>query len=234
MVIPALNEASWLSETLASVGRGGGGQGEIEVVVADGGSTDGTVALAEAAGARVVCGDAGRGPQLNAGAAAARGACLLFLHADTRLQAGYLDKVRETLEQPGVSAGAFGLAFDDPGWALRCVAAVANMRSRFLREPYGDQALFMRREMFFSVGGFPDVPLMEDVALVRRLRRRGRVKTLDAQVVTSARHCRAVGVWRSVMVNQGCRLGYALGVAPQRLADWRSKQCRLKGCEKAP
>lgn len=249
VVIPALNESPGLSAALASVGVragfGAGGSGRfvvdglpeaagVEVVVADGGSRDDTVALAEAGGARVVRSAAGRGVQLNAGAAAATGEHLLFLHADTRLPAQWWRAVRSAMEQPAVVAGAFCLSYDDPRRSLRWVASAANWRSRRLKLPYGDQALFMRRETFERVGRFPDWPLLEDVALVRRLNKLGRIATVPDAVTTSARRSRAQGVWCGVAVNQVCLLAFAVGVSPQRLAVWRNGPLRVCHAEPEP
>jgi rSAM/selenodomain-associated transferase 2 len=193
-----------------------------EIIVADGGSTDGTAAVAEARGARVVGSEPGRGRQMNRGAAAATGDVLLFLHADTLLPAGYEKHVVSVLQQDGVSAGAFELSIDAPHRSLRVIERAVNWRSRLLGMPYGDQAIFVEAAMFRRAGGFPDVGAMEDFELVRRLRRSGRVAIAPAQVVTSARRWLGCGVWRTTALNQLCVAAYLMGVPADRIAVWRN------------
>jgi len=220
IVIPSLNEEKQIRETLTAARQGASS----EIILADGGSTDRTIARARAAGARIIRQTGGRGRQLNAGAARARGEIFLFLHADTRLPAGFDITVRHALSQPGVAAGAFRLRLDAPGRRYARIARWTNRRSRWLGLPYGDQALFMRREKFFAAGGFPDMPILEDLALVRRLRRLGRIVTVPAAVTTSARRWVRLGAWRTTFVNQGMLWGYFLGVDPNRLARWYRNQ----------
>jgi hypothetical protein len=215
IVIPTLNEAGQIATTLLSLAGSAA-----EVIVADGGSGDETTAIARVHDAKVVDSMPGRARQLNAGAAAARGANLLFLHADTRLPADFERHVAETLSDPRVSAGAFRLGIDGPSRSFRLIERLVEWRSRFGQLPYGDQALFMHAERFRAVRGFPDLPIMEDVALVRRLRRYGRIAIVPAAVVTSARRWRERGVWRTTFINQACLWGYFLGVSPRRLAGW--------------
>ncbi|NJL47330.1 MAG: hypothetical protein HC929_07370 [Leptolyngbyaceae cyanobacterium SM2_5_2] len=125
-----------------------------------------------------------------------------------------------TLSQPGVVAGAFGLAIDDAAWGLRWVEWGVKLRSRWLQMPYGDQALFMKTAVFRDLGGFPALPLMEDFELVRQLRRRGRVEIASASVLTSARRWQKLGIVRTTLINQGIILAYLLGIHPSRLARW--------------
>jgi rSAM/selenodomain-associated transferase 2 len=186
VVIPTLDEAARIGRRLRELA----GQRVDEVVVADGGSRDGTPDLARAAaGVRVVSAPRGRGQQLNAGARVAHGDVLLFLHADTQLPDDARDWIEQVLAEPTVVAGAFRVrtvADDGANW-LGPLLRIADIRSHLTRLPYGDQALFVRRAAFERVGGFPDEPLMEDVALVRRLRRIGRVVTVPAYVTASGR-----------------------------------------------
>ncbi len=213
VVIPALDEEKLVTASVESALRGWGAQ----VILADGGSADRTVAMACAAGAIVVTSPPGRARQMNAGAAAATGEILLFLHADTRLPEGYQESVREILARPGVSAGAFSLRIDGPGAGLRMIEAAANWRSRHLRLPYGDQAIFLTMELFRSLGGFPEIPILEDFALVRKLRNLGGIAVAPAPVATSARRWLQSGCWRTTMIHQAVVVGYLLGISPERL-----------------
>lgn len=215
IVVPVLNEAATIGATLAPWSRRAG----IELIVADGGSADGTAESA-ARFARVIQAGRGRARQMNAGAAIATGAALLFLHADTRLPEDAPEAVREALADSAVIGGAFRLSIAPATPALRLVAAGANLRARWLGLPYGDQALFVRRSAFFDLGGFPDVPLLEDLMFVRRLARRGRIRLLPQAVVTSARRWRREGVLTVTLRNQLFVALWACGVRPERLARW--------------
>lgn len=216
IIIPTLNEAKTLPYTLRAIGTAA----NVEVVVADGGSTDDTCALALAGQATVVITQAGRANQMNGGAKIARGDILLFLHADTDLPPDFDDWIRCTLSQPGVVAGAFELAINGSAWGLRWVEWGVGLRSRWLQMPYGDQALFMRATVFWDLGGFPALPLMEDFELVRRLRQRGQVAIAPVSVLTSGRRWQKLGIVRTTLINQGIILAYLLGVDPARLARW--------------
>ncbi|MEB3290671.1 MAG: TIGR04283 family arsenosugar biosynthesis glycosyltransferase, partial [Leptolyngbya sp.] len=207
IIIPTLNEGQTLGRTLDHLPR----RSALEVIVADGGSTDDTCALAQAKGARVVVTRGGRGAQLNQGAAVAQGSVLLFLHADTQLPAQVADLIAPALAQPGVVAGAFDLAIDGPGWGLRWVEWGVKWRSRWLRWPYGDQALFLTADRFRHMGGFASLPIMEDFDLVQRLNRQGRIAIVPVPVLTSSRRWQRLGVWRTTLANQGMVLGYLLG-----------------------
>ncbi|MEH6646879.1 TIGR04283 family arsenosugar biosynthesis glycosyltransferase [Sulfitobacter sp.] len=185
-----------------------------ELIVSDGGSEDSTSALAQAWGAEVLHGPASRGGQLQRGVVAARGEWLLILHADTVLRAGWTEAVRKHLEHPQ-AAGWFRLSFDQSGIAAAIVASWANLRSK-LGLPYGDQGLLIHRDLYHAVGGFPDQPLMEDVALARALR--GKLVALDAVAVTSAAKYRRQGWLRRGGLNLWTLLRYATGTPPERLA----------------
>ena len=223
VIIPTLNEAADIAETIAQVRRAD----EVEVIVADGRSTDATVEIARAHGARVVIADPGRGGQMNAGAEAARGEYLLFLHADTRPPMGYDMYIRAALESDNVAVGAFELGIEAPGRALRVIEWGANLRSRRAKMPYGDQAIFTRQEIFSRVGGFPDLPLMEDVELVRRLKKVGRLVIVPRKVSTSARRWQSMGVIKTWIVNQLAMAAMYVGVSPEAIAGWyyRDRQC---------
>lgn len=215
VVIPTLDEAAVLGDTLAALPPG-----PVEVIVADGGSRDATRAIARAHGCRVVASTPGRGVQMNAGAAAAKGGVLLFLHADTRLPPGAPEAIAAALADPEVVGGAFRLGIDSPDRFLRLVAEAANLRSRLTGVCYGDQAPFVRREAFAALGGFPPFPIMEDVAFGRALRRLGRVVLLEGRVATSARRWERENPLYTTLRNTALVSLFRLGVAPERLARW--------------
>src|SRR3990172_7535191 len=166
VIIPALDEAEVIGLALSTVVE----TPEIELIVVDGGSRDATAEIARSYGARVLISPPGRARQMNAGAKVAAGECLLFLHADTRLPAQFAGEVRRILAVPGIIAGAFELRIDGTGWGLRLVERAANLRSRLLQLPYGDQGLFLRAAQFQALGGYPEIAFMEDFELLRRLR----------------------------------------------------------------
>lgn len=226
VLIPTLNEADHIKETLTAAQD----HTQAEIIVIDGGSTDQTDQIALSKGATVYRTPAGKAGQMNAGAALARGDILLFLHADTRLPGGYADLIQKAVAQPGVAAGAFRLGIDAPGSRIRFVEMVANLRSRFLQLPYGDQALFMTAETFGAIGGFPNQPIMEDFELIRRLRRRGKIALAPAAVWTSPRRWLNIGVLRTWLINQMIVSTYLAGISPQRLANWyrREKGKRIR------
>ena len=222
IIIPTLNEAACLGRTL----EGLRGAACLETIVVDAGSRDGTPEIAEAHGCRVLTAPPGRAGQMNAGAAVATGSVLLFLHADTLLPQDFERHIHATLAGPGVAAGAFRLSIENAQSVLRAIQWAANLRARWLQMPYGDQAIFLSAETFRAIGGFPDLPIMEDFELVRRLRRRGQIAVANASVTTSARRWNALGPLRTTWINQMVVVGYHLGVAPERLARW---YCRGEG-----
>ncbi len=221
IIIPTLNEQHNLA-ALQQVA-----EQVTELIVVDGGSRDGTVKTAEKLGFAVFenKGQGKRGAQLNLGAAHARAATLLFLHCDTRLPADFSEAVLSCLATPGVALGAFSLTVDQGGWVLNTITRCANIRSRILQLPYGDQAFFIRKDTFEKSGGFPEVPIMEDFMLVKKIKRYGRIQTLPQAVETSARRWQKLGPLRTTCINQLMILGYYLGVKPERLAAfYRSRK----------
>ena len=222
VIVPALDEADGIGRTLACIPK----RDDLEVIVVDGGSADGTPERARALGVRVIAGAPPRSRQMNLGAAAARGAIYLFLHADTLLPGDFADCVRRASAMPSVAAGAFTLKIDSARPGIRAVERLANLRSRHLSLPYGDQALFVTARLFWELGGFPLIPIMEDFALVRRLARRGRIAIIDRPALTAGRRWDRLGILRTTLINQLIVLAYALGVPPELLARWYRRSRR--------
>ncbi len=220
IIIPTLNEAERIKETIPRLRL----SEEVEIVVVDGGSRDNTVKLARALGARVLVTDASKAVQMNAGVAASVGEVLLFLHADTHLPDNFDIKVLQAVGQDGFCVGAFSLRIGSNARGLRVIECVANWRSRFLQMPYGDQALFVCRDLFNEIGGFPDIPIMEDFELIRRLRRKGKVTILPDSVITSPRRYLNFGILKTWCLNQIIIAAYYLGVPTERLACWYRRE----------
>jgi rSAM/selenodomain-associated transferase 2 len=218
IVIPALDEAANLARLLPDLARAGP---DAEILVVDAGSRDGTAeVVAGHPGVRLLTAARGRAGQMNAGAAAASGDALLFLHADTCLPDGAMGGIADALARPGVIGGRFDVGFDSARPLLRMVAWFMNARSRLSGICTGDQAIFVRRADFEAVGGYPDIPLMEDIELSRRLKRRGRLCALRLRVTTSARKWEREGPMRTIVLMWTLRLLHFCGVAPGRLHRW--------------
>jgi rSAM/selenodomain-associated transferase 2 len=216
IVVPTLDEAAGLAahlEALQPLRRQG-----CEVVVVDGGSRDATLEIARPLADVVLPAPRGRGRQLNAGARAARGDLLIFLHADTRLPPGAVEAVRAALGEGAHGWGRFDVEIAGRHALLRAVARLASWRSRLSGIGTGDQAIFVRRDRFESAGGFPEIPLMEDVALSTILRRAGRPACLRLRVVTSGRRWESRGVLRTILLMWWLRLLFWLGRDPAALA----------------
>lgn len=224
IIIPTLNEAAHLSTTLARVPQ----TPRIEIIIVDGLSQDNTLETAASSGARIISSPRGRARQMNTGAREARGEFLLFLHADTLLPEGFAEYIPGILSRPGISAGAFRLQFHPPLPGLKLIETLANWRARTLQWPYGDQGIFLRADRFRALGGFAEIPIMEDVDLIGRLRRQGRIAIAPLPVTTSSRRWQQHGVWRTSMKNQFILAGYLAGISVDRLARWYQK----KGGEK--
>lgn len=216
IVMPVLNEAAAIEGTLQALAalreRG------VEVIVADGGSTDATVALASPLADRTLIAPCGRARQMNAGAAVARGEVLLFLHADTRLPVG-ADLIVRQATAAGTVWGRFDVSISGRPWMLWVVAALMNARSRWSGVATGDQAMFVRRSVFERLGGFADQPLMEDVDLSRRLLPISPPSCLRARVITSGRRWEARGVWSTIFLMWRLRWRYWRGESPRSLAE---------------
>ncbi len=216
IIIPTLNEASVIRAAVERAWR----LNPCEVIVSDGGSRDGTTGLANDAGAVVVTGSAGRGLQLNAGAAVATGDLLLFLHADTWLDPAAATQLADALAESRIQWGAFRQRIDATGWRYRALEAGNAWRARRWRTPYGDQAMFVCRSVFDRVGKFPEQPIMEDVDLSRRLRRLSPPELLSGPVHISARRWKRNGVVRQTVQNWTLLALWRLGFSPTTLLRW--------------
>lgn len=216
VVVPVLNEAGTLVQTLQDLqplrSRGA------EVIVVDGGSTDGSREAAATLADGVLQAERGRARQLQAGAQAAQGDMLWFLHADTRIPEAADILIRTALAGAGDCWGWFDVRLAGRHPLLRYTGWLMNRRARLTRIATGDQGLFMHRALFERAGGYPDIPLMEDIALCRRLRCLARPRPIDTPLLTSARRWEKHGVLRTILTMWTLRLGYFLGVDPRRLA----------------
>jgi len=214
VIVPALDEEAVLARTLVAAQAAE----DVELIVVDGGSRDATAAIAHRHADRVLDAPRGRAQQMNAGARVAVGDVLLFVHADTRLPAGYAGIVRRALVRADIVGGRFDVQLDAPGAVFRLTERLINARSRMTGIATGDQAIFVRRAVFERIGGYPIVPLMEDIALSRALKRLGPTVPLRDRVVTSARRWERHGVLRTVLLMWCLRAAYYAGVSPARLA----------------
>ena len=221
VIIPALNEEKSLPQTLASLSA----SGINEVIVVDGGSTDNTISITEnfcasAPNARLVTAPAGRPSQMNAGAKASHGDILLFLHADTRLPADAQPLIESVLTDQKVVGGRFDVCFDSRSAWGTMVSTFMNWRSRLSHIATGDQAIFVRRHIFEQLGGFAEIPLMEDIEFSRRLKRAGSTVALHQTVITSFRRWEQQGPMRTILLMWTLRFLYWAGVNPHRLKDF--------------
>lgn len=217
VVIPARNEAARIGRTL-EVARV---CGIAELIVVDGESSDDTAAIAREHGAQVITSKPGRAIQMNAGAEVASGDVLLFCHADTYLPAEYERLACIALGVDHSAAGAFDLTIRGDEPALRRVERAVRRRTRWMKRPYGDQAIFMRRDTFKKLGGYRDLPVMEDYDLIKRAKRLGKIVIADGAVSVSARYWKHHGIARATWLNQKVLWGWYCGVKPATLARWR-------------
>lgn len=218
VVIPTLDESDRIVASVRSAQAPG-----IEVLVADGGSSDDTAERARRLGVRVIAAPRGRGHQLAAGARAVSGEVLLFLHADTLLPPGWPAAVTAALADPGVAGGFFDLRFEGDSPGLRLIEWGARLRVALLGLPYGDQALFVRRSVLEAIGGVPRTPLMEDVDLVQAVKRHGRLARVPLAVRTSERRYRSGGLLRTMLTHWGALLAWRVGVDRDRIARWYAR-----------
>lgn len=219
VVIPVWEEAATLPRCLDLLRRQGPA---LEIIVVDAGSTDATAEVARSVpGVRVIEAPRGRARQMNTGAGLAQGDYLWFLHADSAPVAGSVAAIRDALDDPAVSGGAFQFRLDGKRLSYRIIEAGVSFRSRWLRLPFGDQGLFLRRSDFVAIGGYRDAPLFEDVYLVRDLRRKGRLALVDLPLPTSPRRWEAHGIAATTLTHWGLLALETLGVPPERLARLR-------------
>jgi rSAM/selenodomain-associated transferase 2 len=210
-----LNEAPVLVRTLTAIRNGAP---DAEIIVVDGGSTDGSVEAARPRCDMVLSAPRGRALQMNIGAARASGEALVFVHADTIVPATFARDIEAALRDSSVVGGRFDVHLDDNHPLCVLIGALISIRSRISRTGTGDQAIFARRAIFESLGGFPEIPICEDLDFARRLKRAGRVACLRATVITSARRWRKGGIMRTVLRMWTIRALYLAGVSPTRLA----------------
>jgi len=218
VIIPVLNEATGINSALGLL-RGIDDGSIRDIVLSDGDPAGSTLAAARDPSVITVAGPPGRGCQMNRGAALATGDVLLFLHADTILPPRAFEHIRLALADPSIAGGAFDLGIASPRWYFRVTERYAACRSRLTRMPFGDQAIFLRREYFERIGQYADIPIMEDVELMGRVRRNGgRIVIIPEKVLTSARRWEKEGVLFTTCRNWMLQALYCLGVKPERLA----------------
>lgn len=216
VVVPALNEAEGIAATLEPL-QSARAAGDVEVLVVDGGSEDDTAAIAARHADQVVSTSRGRARQMNAGADAASGDYLLFLHADTRLTPSILQLLLFTLQSDAPVWARFDVRLDGDEWMFRVVETLMNVRSRLTSIATGDQAVVVRRQTFEELGGYADIPIMEDIEFSARIRRVARPMCMRTRVSTSARRWQSHGILRTIVLMWFMRAAYACGVSPSKL-----------------
>lgn len=216
IIIPVLNEVGTIAEIVSKAQTGK----NVEIIVVDGGSNDGTIEVVKSLDVKLIDSLPGRSIQMNFGAKIATGNILLFLHGDTFLPLNFDKLLREIITKPNIIAGAFKLGIRGRKRSLRIVEIMVNWRSCYWQMPYGDQGIFLSAKVFEEVGGFPEIPIMEDFELIRKLRKRGLIAIVSQPVLTSGRRWQKLGIFKTTLINQVVIITYLLGVSPQRLAQW--------------
>jgi len=220
VILPVLNEAPVINRTLARISAVSG-EADCEIIVVDGSPGGETLRAIESKEVQTLIAGKGRARQMNAGAAAARGEILIFLHADTALPKNAFGAISAALHKGDFIAGAFALSIGSDKPAFRLIERAASFRSRVTRIPYGDQAIFIRKQYFDAIGGFSEIPLMEDVELMRRIKKRGDlIRILPDKVQTSPRRWEREGILFCTLRNWTLASLYLLGVRPERLAKF--------------
>lgn len=221
IIIPVLNEAAIIQRNLEQLKN----NSNIEIIVVDGGSQDNTVELAEQTEVLIITtSGGGRSAQMNAGASIAKGEILLFLHIDTQLPPNFLKLIPETLQKPDTVAGAFELNIKGEDVALRWVEKLVKLRCHLFSLPYGDQAIFLKKQTFWEMGGFANLPIMEDFELIQRLKRQGKIAIAPGNVTTSQRRWQTLGILQTTIINQLIIIGYFIGISPTKLNNFYRRQ----------
>ena len=216
IIIPVLNEEAHLGSCIEAVRQN---DASCEIIIVDGGSFDRTIEIAESfQGVKVMKTPKGRGLQMNAGAFSATGDILLFLHADTILEDGWVQAIAGVVKDSSVAGGAFTFAIQNPSKKYRVVEEWVRLRCFLFRLPYGDQGIFVKRDVFHELGGYKNIPLMEDVDLIERMKGQGRIVILDTKALTSERRWGRKGLIYTAVMNQLIMFLYKIGVHPQKLA----------------
>lgn len=213
IIMPVLNEEEVIERSLRGTTTL---QGDFEIIVVDGGSSDKTKEIAKGY-AKVITSKRGRAKQMNAGAKTAKGDILLFLHADSQLPNNALLEIEKALRDPKIIGGALKFNLDDPSLLLKVLVFFANLRANIVKVYLGDHGLFVKRPVFEKIGGFNEIDLMEDVDLCRKLRREGKLVQLDVEITTSARRLKKRGILKTVIQMQMNRFLFFIGVSPRRL-----------------
>ncbi|BAZ46798.1 family 2 glycosyl transferase [Chondrocystis sp. NIES-4102] len=225
IIIPVLNEAAIIQRNVEQLKN----NSNIEIIVVDGGSQDNTVELAQQTEVLVITASGkGRSAQMNAGANIAKGEILLFLHIDTQLPPNFVKLILQTLQKPDTIAGAFELNIRGEDVALRWVEKLVKLRSHIFSLPYGDQAIFLKKQTFWEMGGFANLPIMEDFELIQRLKRQGKIAIAPGNVTTSQRRWQTLGILQTTIINQLIIIGYFLGISPTKLNNFYRRQGKQK------
>jgi rSAM/selenodomain-associated transferase 2 len=220
LIIPVLDEAFRINELIDRLYRQFSGE-SFEIIVVDGDTNGSTIQAIHHPRVVKLCSKTGRGVQMNAGAKAAQGEILIFLHADTELPPNALNHIRHIMSEKKYAAGAFELSFDSERWAFKLIAKAASWRYRLTQLPYGDQAIFMPQQYFFRIGGFAEIPIMEDLDLMRRVKKQGdKIFISKERIKTSARRWEKEGIVYCVLRTWFLASLYCLGVSPDKLAKY--------------
>jgi rSAM/selenodomain-associated transferase 2 len=229
IIIPVLNEEKNIENTLTAILRHQDSE-VMEIIVVDGGSQDQTVVKSQTMGVKVIISPhTGRATQMNLGAEKATGDILLFLHGDTIIPDNFPKIMTEILAEDAIIAGAFLLQIDSQQLSLKLIEKMANLRAKMLALPYGDQGIFLSKNIFQEMGGFKNMAIMEDFDLIQRLKKRGKIKIASLAVTTSCRRWQNLGVCKTTLINQLVIIGYYCGIKPERLKQfYRREKFKIK------